>query len=188
MGKVLEFYRGEIPNQEGLCYKDIMQFDDDELEKNHSYIQWLFPLKEPSMVVPGSPVLDEEDIQFFSTNWKNLDEMKDKIEIRKNLLDAFNKMMKFYGFSLSLKGDEIKSVEFVRSQDFQAKAFNWVKPKNHNFLRITRILRSLNTLGNSSTADMMYKCLCEVYEDYNGIIGPLTKQFWDEAMGIEDDD
>ena len=61
MSKILEFYKGERPNQEGLYLNDIMKFDSDELESNHSYIQWLFPLIEPSLAIPDSPILEEDD-------------------------------------------------------------------------------------------------------------------------------
>lgn len=188
MSKILEFYKGESPNQEGLYYDDIMQFDDDELEKNHFYIQWLFPLKEPSMAIPGSPILEDEDIEKFSANWNTPDEMMEKVELRKRLIDAFNKMIVFYGFKLSLinEPNKLKSLEIIRDpQSFQSRAKNWLNPKNHNFLRISRILNSLRLLGDSSTTKMFHKCLCKVYEDYKGVIGPLTKQFWDKAVEEE---
>lgn len=189
MSKVLEFYKGERPNQKGLYFNNIMNFDSNELEDNHTYIQWLFPLIEPSLVVPGSPVLDDADIEAFSSNWRDVDEMKEKIKLRKNLLDAFNKMTSFYGFKLSLfkkDGEELNSVRLIRDPyTFEHKALNWLTDRNHNYLRISRILASLMLLGYESTAKMFHECLCDVYEEYKGTIGPLTKQFWDEAMEIK---
>jgi len=186
MSKILEFYKGERPNQEGLYLKDIMKFSHDELEKNHSYIQWLFPLKEPSLAVLDSPVLEADDIEAFAPTWDDVEEMKEKIQLRKHLIDSFNKMMRFYGLKLSLyqkDGEEFHSVKLIRDpKTFAEKASNWLTVRNHNFLRITRILTSLVSLKNDSTAEMLYECLCDIYEDYKGIIGPLTKQFWDEAV------
>jgi len=191
MGKVLEFYKGERPNQEGLYLKDIMNFRHDDLEYNHSYIQWLFPLVEPSLVIPDSPVLENDDIEAFAPSWGSVEEMKEKIKLRKSLIDSFNKMISFYGLKLSLyykNGEQVHSVKLIRDpRAFEDKAKNWLTPKNHNFLRITRILTSLMLLGNESTAKMLHECLCDIYEDYKGTIGPLTKQFWDEAMEIKNE-
>jgi hypothetical protein len=39
----------------------VLAFDDLQLESRHDFIQWLFPLPEPSRAVPGSPVLTEAD-------------------------------------------------------------------------------------------------------------------------------
>ena len=167
-----------------------MNFSHDEMEINHFYIQWLFPLKEPSLAIPDSPVLEDDDIEAFAPCWDSVEEMKEKIELRKTLIDSFNKMTCFYGLKLSLyykDGDEIHSVKLIRNPaTFEQKASNWLTVRNHNFLRITRMLNSLNALGNESTAKMFYECLCDIYEDYKGVIGPLTKQFWDEAMEKQD--
>jgi hypothetical protein len=40
----------------------IWNFTDQQLESNHDYIQWLFPLAERSVAVPDSPVLSSADI------------------------------------------------------------------------------------------------------------------------------
>jgi hypothetical protein len=40
----------------------LLQQTDHEAETNHDYIQWLFPLDEPSRSVNGAPVLAELDI------------------------------------------------------------------------------------------------------------------------------
>jgi hypothetical protein len=36
--------------------------DDEVLEARHDFIQWLFPLPEPSAAVQGSPVLSDADV------------------------------------------------------------------------------------------------------------------------------
>lgn len=42
----------------GRSFDTVLRFDDGQLESRHDFIQWLFPLPEPSRAVPGSPVLD----------------------------------------------------------------------------------------------------------------------------------
>lgn len=46
----------------GRSFEDVLAFDDVEIERRHDFIQWLFPLPEPSRAVPGSPVLTAVDI------------------------------------------------------------------------------------------------------------------------------
>jgi hypothetical protein len=42
---------------------DVLAMNDVALEHTHDFIQWLFPLPEPSAAVPDAPVLSPEDIQ-----------------------------------------------------------------------------------------------------------------------------
>lgn len=46
----------------GRSFEDVLALDDAALERRHDFIQWLFPLPEPSRAVPGSPVLTEADV------------------------------------------------------------------------------------------------------------------------------
>ncbi|HEX8470389.1 MAG TPA: hypothetical protein VF633_04700 [Brevundimonas sp.] len=47
---------------------DVLALDDAALERHHDFIQWMFPLSEPSRAVPGSPVLTEEDRLVISSS------------------------------------------------------------------------------------------------------------------------
>lgn len=46
----------------GRRFDDVLAFGDAELEAHHDFIQWLFPLDEPSRAVPNSPTLTRETI------------------------------------------------------------------------------------------------------------------------------
>ena len=54
---VLAFLEGEGADARGRTLFDVLAFDNLALERTHDFIQWLFPLMEASMAVPGSPVL-----------------------------------------------------------------------------------------------------------------------------------
>ena len=152
---IIGFYLGISKNQQGYYIDDILNFNDEELENNHCYIQWVFPLPEKSRAVPESPILRQRDIETFN----NCQDLQGK------MLKALERMAKFYGF-----GDK-------------EKMKRWITPRNHNFLRITRILRSMCLLGNSKLAKELHQYLCdEVYKENEAIIGPVTKQYWDEAI------
>jgi hypothetical protein len=65
MARLLNFYRGQGTDTEGRLLKDIWAWGDDDLEAVHDFIQWLFPLPEPSRFNPDAPRLTEHDITAF---------------------------------------------------------------------------------------------------------------------------
>jgi len=62
---------------------------------------------------------------------------------------------------------EVYSGERLRvnlAPNFAGKAKVWLSPGNHNYLRITRILRSLTLLGLEAEAKAFLDCLAEIYK------------------------
>jgi hypothetical protein len=163
--KLIEFYRGDAMDDRGRRIVDIWRFDHVELEAIHDYIQWLFPLTERSAFNPDAPILDQSTIEQFRT-----DEA-----LRRNVERSLAVMLDFYGFRID--GDRI-----VRSATFAQRAANWVTPGNHNFLRLTRILRSLSLLGLEERAAGLLECLEEVYASHEAVIGVRTMAFWRQAV------
>lgn len=66
--EVVAFYRGETVRHCRHILEEVWSYSTEELEKNHDYIQWLFPLDRPSAHNPDAPVLTENDIRTFRTN------------------------------------------------------------------------------------------------------------------------
>ena len=62
MTEIVGFLEGKIPDRRGRILAMLLQQTDHQAETNHDYIQWLFPLDEPSRSVNGAPVLTELDI------------------------------------------------------------------------------------------------------------------------------
>ncbi|WP_439477002.1 opioid growth factor receptor-related protein [Brevundimonas sp.] len=60
---IVMFLEGEGTDARGRTVFEILAMNDVALEQTHDFIQWLFPLPEPSAAVPGSPVLAPGDIQ-----------------------------------------------------------------------------------------------------------------------------
>ena len=60
--RIIGFLSGESADGEGRYLPEIQQWPDRELEAIHDFIQWMFPLTEPSPVNPEAPVLDAETI------------------------------------------------------------------------------------------------------------------------------
>ncbi len=143
--RLVEFYSGRAPDHAGRFVAQIQQWPDERLEAVHDFIQWLFPLAEPSPVNPLAPVLDRETIEAFAA----------QPELRQNLRLSFLRMLRFYGL-------EMQSGPPLRIQpaaNFDERAANWLHPGNHNHLRITRILKSLALLGLKEESGAFLECL-----------------------------
>ena len=163
---VLRFYSGTGADDRGRRLEDVWRFSYEELEDVHDYIQWLFPLRERSAFNPGAPILDDAIVQRFAS-----DET-----LRNNLERSLELMLDFYG--LEIAGDEIR-----RAPSFTERATNWLTPGNHNFLRLTRILKSLSLLGLHDRATQLLACLEEIYAAHGRVIGDRTLSFWRQAVG-----
>ena len=64
----LHFLEGAIPDGRGHTLSMIMAFDDQTIESTHDFIQWIFPLDEPSRSHPGAPVLDLFEIEEIKSS------------------------------------------------------------------------------------------------------------------------
>ena len=62
MTEIVGFLEGKPPDHRGRILAMLLQQTDHQAETTHDYIQWLFPLDEPSRSVNGAPVLTELDI------------------------------------------------------------------------------------------------------------------------------
>lgn len=164
---LLEFYRGEAPDSEGRMFEDILKQDDDWLEYTHDFIQWLFPLREASRFNPDAPLLSDEDVAAFK---------RDPF-LAANLKMAFERMLAFYGFQHHERGVEFGSNSIERLD-------NWLSPGNHNFLRITRILKSLTILGKREEALKLFGALHTLTEvaEIRRTVSEETIRFWKEAV------
>lgn len=172
MSALISFYLGEAPDAEGRMWEDVMKFNHAQLEYVHDYIQWLFPSDEPSNFNTDAPLLSEEDQHAFHNNQI----------LRDRLLQAFRKILDFYGFELHEKlHGEIPWIYVVRSGDWDG-AHQWVEVYNHNYLRITRILKCLRLCDQRHYALAFYYALDELYKEYGKRIGQRTFDFWTQAV------
>ena len=62
-GAIQAFLEGEGPDASGRSLFDVLAMDNAALERNHDFIQWLFPLREPSRAMPDAPVLTDADVE-----------------------------------------------------------------------------------------------------------------------------
>lgn len=82
MDPIIHFYTDRGANQSGRTRKAILGLTNSWLENEHDWIQWLFPLPEPSLAVPESPILTPVAFALFQNNiiarahyWQSVERM-----------------------------------------------------------------------------------------------------------------
>jgi hypothetical protein len=165
--RLVEFYAGRGTDDRGRSIDDIWSMSLEELEYTHDYIQWLFPLRERSSVEPETPTLDDASIAAFQTP-----------ELRARLVQSAAMMAEFYGMQLRQDADGWRVDLAATAADRQRV---WLTPGNHNFLRLTRIMKSLAALGHGELSNAWLAALRQIYAQHSNIIGPRTLQFWEKA-------
>jgi hypothetical protein len=164
---IVAFYQGTGTDARGRRLVDVHSLSAWALDRVHDYVQWLFPLDEPSSVNPNAPILTGDDIETFRASDK----------LRKRLLDSLRLMLRFYGFELRGSAD---APAVVMAPDFAEKRGAWLIRGNHNLPRLTKILRSLTLLGCEAHAQALLDCLTRVYEEQP--IAASMFQYWSEAV------
>ncbi|MBW4421003.1 MAG: hypothetical protein KME13_17495 [Myxacorys californica WJT36-NPBG1] len=168
--RLVPFYLGEQRDLEGRTIQEIWAWDFEALECAHDYIQWLFPLSEKSAFNANAPIVDEAVIQAFQQDPR----------LRQNLLRSLTVMLRFYG--LQRQERDRGEVMISRSEDYPIRKREWICLFDHNYLRITRILKCLMTFGLEAEAQAVYECLQQIYKENRDQIGGETFQHWTNAI------
>ena len=147
MTAILDFYRGTGTDAQGRTLEDVLAFDDIQMERVHDYIQWMFPLPEPSRAQPQSPVLTEADLEVF----RGSQELKGQVTLALRRFTAF----------------------LVATEE-------WKRPRDHNHLRLSRILRFLTLIEMPSVAQRLHHYV-RIHSDAR----QDTRWYWQEARKAE---
>lgn len=168
--KLVRFY--EHPNGgkdfKGRTLSSILQWHDDDLEDSHNYIQTLFPLPEGSPFNSQAPPIDKATCDAFHS----------RPELRGRLRESFVRILSFYGFELQERDGGLK---VSPATNFSTASENWVRPFDHNHLRITRIIRSLRVLGLEREAEAFFVALEQPSLAGKGRISSKSLMFWTRA-------
>ena len=159
---LLEFLKGNSTNYDHKTISDIWSYDMDQLENDHHYIQWIFPLTTRSKYNILCPTI--KDIGLF------MDE-----RVVKNIRKSFSLMLYFYGL-------EYKNNKVYRSKDYEERLSKWCTKNNHNYKRITRILLSLKLFRLTDEANAFYLELTEIYKQNPNMISEKKFNYWTSAI------
>ena len=164
--QIVAFYRFLARDNKGRLLSDIWDFSPLRLQFQHDFIQWLFPTQEPSAHNKHAPILTKQDIAAIRAD-RN---------IQTNMLISFQLMLEFYGFTVNISDNPA----IVVSEDFYRCSKRWLKKRNHNFLRITRIIKSLRCFGLDRYAMAFQDVLEEIAEETD-VISDETLSHWLDA-------
>lgn len=151
---IVDFLKGEGDDHFGRKYKEMLGWSDQTWEKSHNAIQWIFPLHEKSRHSEISPVLNEEIVR----------EAKRYYIILNNLRIAKQRFEKFFAIG------EYEDIDRQR---------RWCHARNHNLLRITRIIRSLRLFGLEEDSYVFYRHVLQAANRFG--IPSSTYFFWECA-------
>lgn len=159
------FYEGrrkvEVDPKECMTIEDMHdQMDFDTIESSHTFIQWIFPIDTASQFNKDAALLDIDSAVSISRNPCCILRVK----------ESFIMMLEFFGFCIQ-DDDVIVACDEARLAHLVSHPHNW--------LRISRILRSLVLIGLSSFADAFFRALR--HEVNNGRLRACLKScnsFW----------
>lgn len=186
MSALHEFYTGTGKDAAGRTITQVRNFSYKEMEEVHDYIQWLFPLTETSQFNPDAPILTADDVKAISAYL---------------ILHSFERMLAFYGLRMnrSNQGPSVVKIEKESFDDdvaallgerlnaddlqtFEDRRKVWVTPNNHNYLRITRILKCLCLFGRRREAELFLEQLIQIYSENASIMGTEPFSYWTAAI------
>lgn len=155
--ELLAFYGDEEGRTaSGYTLDAILGWPDEDWELQHDFVQWLFATDQESMFNPDAPVLDAATIARFRA---------DPL-LRHRLRRSFDRWLSFCGIIHIDAG-----LAFDRPNPDV-----WGRP-NHNWLRITRVLRSLNLLGLNNEARAFFALLTTIRSQTDS----TTWGYWERA-------
>lgn len=167
--KLLNFLRGDISDDNGRYIYNILAFSRHQLEVTHNYIQWLFPIDSESSYA-YSIILTEELAEEIK---------KDSVAMR-NVELAYKCMLEFYGFRWDRKKNKV-----VKYNSEIWMRLKWLNKGNHNFLRLTRIIRCLTLLGMHTEATELLTALTILSRKYKCMRDSL--KYWRNARLVVKD-
>ncbi|KAI5476950.1 hypothetical protein MNV49_007051 [Pseudohyphozyma bogoriensis] len=138
----LTFYNNKSPARPSRLHCDdlheSLRGDYDELEHSHSFIQWLFPIREMGMNWASQPLQPHELTALRSTP-----------SALSRLSTSYSIMLDFYGLQLvnPTTGQLARSSVPAPSPASSVRRYANLLRNSHNFLRITRILKCHSEFG-----------------------------------------
>lgn len=155
MQDLIGFYLDELPNSDGRRISTIWAMTDEELLDTHDVVQWLFPLPEKSQFNPTAPLLTARHRELFEEDPR----------LKRNLLKSYHRMLQVFGLA------------YGHGQVYQVRHVDIWMSLNHNWLRFTRILKTMTLLGLPDEALAFYEFLVRKIGNVDSL------NYWRAAVG-----
>lgn len=170
---LLAFFCGTGTDSCGRTLEELRTMDFHSMEKVHNFIQWMFPTDEASQFNQDAPVLTPQLQRVFAED----EDLRQ--ELRKNLA----RFCEFLGLELQIhEGSSVVVTEaphfYDRWQDCWRARFG----RNHNWLRISRVLMCLGRCSLFDEQEALLKCMEKLYAE--GVPCGSSIPFWRERAQI----
>jgi len=187
---LIAFHSGTGVDHKGRQISRILGYDDYRIEHVHDFVQWLFPLPEPSAFNLEAPTLTADDVRA----------LRDRPGLTRGMLQGFVLITGYFGFVPD--GDFVAQADlaFTRRRDpagacpnlivgpeIEQRAKQWATPFNHNFRRISRMLASLVWAGHPKVAQAFYLALTELPPEAARHIDGHARDYWARAVAPKPD-
>lgn len=95
---IVRFYDPDVQAKDAhdRSMEQMLAWEDSKLENCHNYIQMLFPVPEGSAYNWEAPIIDRDTIEAF----------RSRSELRNRLRRAFERMLDFYGFTVTMQPEK----------------------------------------------------------------------------------
>jgi hypothetical protein len=118
MSKLTDFLLLEGTNTAGLRFSDVMYLRTADFELEHDFIQWIFPLPEPSKVIPTSPVLTQEDYTLLQNEYYPLGRLVQAKHRYLRFLEEYDRWMAEHDHNHLRITRAIKCLSLFRGQEY----------------------------------------------------------------------
>ncbi len=121
----INFLLGKGCDGRGRHIEDYFKFSSERWEECHDHIQWAFPSDIPSQFNLNAPVIDKDELFDFGADCL--------ISVKFELCDTIDLLLERY----------LESIGFDSRLSLPIQSSHIFTPHNHNYRRLTRVLRSL---------------------------------------------
>lgn len=173
MSAITEFFAKTGTDDKDRSLDEILSKDYAWMESSHDFIQWLFPLNEPSNYNPNAPLLTKEDIDVIREN-------KGNRPLWYNVFDGVEKYLNFMGIRDIWIFDTFDRFELT--DEFEERRHVWMETPNHNHLRITRLLKFLRLIGWNRYGTDLLDFMKEVARENNVELNVNSMDYWEDAV------
>jgi hypothetical protein len=149
----------------GRSLGEILAWPDDRLETTDDYVQWLFPLPEPSPLNPHAPAPTLDEFAMLARD----------DAVRAGVGLAARRMLRFLGF-------DYDGFRPVKADNWPQRSANWVAWPTVRDRYISRMLRSASLLGLHDEATRVLGVLEEVLPHYRGDASSGALNYWRAAV------
>ncbi len=163
--KYIQFMTGSAPTSEGLFISDVLdKYTDRELEFDHAYIQWIFPLPEASRFNPDAPLIDVSELKKELQGNGSSNENTVRI-LKENHERAVLKMVQFWGID-----------------PFNAKRLACLN--GHNGLRFSRFIQCMVYHGHQVQARSVLDNVLAIVNSTDPNQAKMLRPSMDRASGM----